>query len=154
MDCMLFLSCSRRHASKTNPNFPRALALLLMVSFIASAGLSRAQTALVNGWMHTGAISAPAASESWTFSANIGDTIVLRVGKITQTNTFIPRIRLLNPAATQIGLGAGSSAVEIALTATNTGTFSVTIDDANGTGTGTYRLTLAKSPGVVSVSPG
>lgn len=114
-----------------------------------------AQGTLTNGWMHLGTIAPVGHSDSWTFSANTGDTLVIRVGEISQTNNFTPRIRLMNPLATQQALASGAVAAEIAVTATNTGTFTVIVDDANGTiATGTYRLTLAQVPGAVFVAPG
>jgi len=93
-------------------------------------------------------------SDSWTFSASIGDTIVIRVGEISQTNNFTPRIRLQNPSAVLMASAQNTVAAEIAVTATNTGTFTVIVDDAGSVATGTYRLTLARSPGAVFVAPG
>ena len=114
-----------------------------------------AQGALTNGWTHTGTIAPVGDSDTWTFSATAGDSIVIRVGKITQTNTFTPRIRLFKPGAVQQAIASGSVAAEIAVTATNTGTFTVIVDDLVGTtATGTYRLTLAKTGDPVVVSPG
>ena len=113
------------------------------------------QGALTNGFTHQGTIAPVGDSDSWTFSATTGDRIVIRVGEITQTNSFTPRLRLQNPSAVQIGLASGTVVAEITVTATNTGTFTVIVDDAVGTtATGTYRLTLAKSPGAVFVAPG
>src|SRR5215467_11539334 len=68
--------------------------ITLLVALWADA--ARAQGALTNGWTHTGTISPVGDSDSWTFSANAGDSIILRVGEITQTNSFTPRIRLQN----------------------------------------------------------
>jgi hypothetical protein len=116
---------------------------------------AKAQGPLTNGWTHTGAISPAGDSDSWTFSATVGDTIFIRVGEITQSGNFTPRIRLQNPAAVQVSAASGAVAAQISVTATNTGTFTVIVDDAVGTtATGTYRLTLAKSPGAVAVAPG
>jgi trimeric autotransporter adhesin len=129
---------------------------LLFISLLAlgpSAAL--AQGALTNGWAHTGTISPIGDSDTWTFAANTGDRIILRVGEITQTGSFTPRLRLQNPSAVQIATASGAVAAEIAVTATNTGTYTVIVDDAIGTSaTGTYRLTLAQSPGAVFVAPG
>jgi hypothetical protein len=104
--------------------------------------------------MHTGTISPASDFDTWTFSATTGDHIVVRVGEITQTGSFTPRIRLQNPSAVQIGVASGTVAGEISVTATNTGTFTVVVDDAAAAATGTYRLTLAKTPGTVFVAPG
>lgn len=114
-----------------------------------------AQGTLTNGWTHAGIIAPVGDSDSWTFSANTGDRMVIRVGEIAQTNNFTPRIRLQNPGAVQIGLASSSLVAEIAVTATNAGTYTVIVDDAVGTtASGTYRLTLAKSAGEVFVGPG
>ena len=122
---------------------------------LRAAHHAQAQGTLTNGWTHTGTIAPIGHSDSWTFSANAGESIVIRVGEISQTNAFTPRIRLQNPSAVQMASAQNSLAAEIAVTATNTGTFTVIVDDAVGTSaTGTYRLTLAKSPGTVFVAPG
>jgi len=107
-----------------------------------------AQGALSNGATTTGTISPAGDSDTWTFSATAGDSIIVRVGEITQTGAFVPRIRLLNPGAVLIASDSGAVAPEVAVTATNTGTFTVIVDDNVGTtATGTYRITLAQSPG-------
>ncbi len=114
-----------------------------------------AQGAMNNGWTHEGTISPVGDSDSWTFSANAGDSIVIRVGEITTlSGAFTPRIRLNNPLGGQQATASSAVASEIVVTATNTGTFTVIVDVAAGTATGTYRLTLAKSPGAILVAPG
>ena len=131
------------------------LALVLWLLLPLCTCTANAQGTLTNGWTHTGTISPVGDSDSWTFTASSGDTIVIRVGEISQVNSFTPRIRLQNPSAVQIALAQGAVAAEIVVTATNSGTFTVIVDDAFGTSaTGTYRLTLAKSPGQVFVAPG
>ena len=132
-----------------------AICLLVLSLFGTMCENAGAQGALTNGWTHTGTIAPVGDSDTWTFSATAGDSIVIRVGKITQTNTFTPRIRLFKPGAVQQAIASGSVAAEIAVTATNTGTFTVIVDDLVGTtATGTYRLTLAKTGDPVVVSPG
>ena len=104
-----------------------------------------AQGTLTNGWTHTGSISPVGDSDVWTFAATIGDRIVIRVGEITQTGSFSPRLRLQNPSAVLIASSSSTLATEVSVTATNTGTFTLTVDDAGAAATATYRLTLAKS---------
>ena len=63
---------------------------MLLTSWLGllfSANLSFAQGALTNGWTHTGTIAPVGHSASWTFTANVGDRIVVRV-EITQTNNL------------------------------------------------------------------
>lgn len=146
--------------SRSRNGSDRRIALylcMIIVSFLLLPGANNAaaQGALTNGWTHTGTISPAGDSDSWTFSASTGDRIVLRVGEITQTGSFSPRIRLSTPNAVQQAVASGTVAAEISVTATNTGTFTVIVDDVvSTTATGTYRLTLAKSPGAISVAPG
>src|SRR3954465_11757093 len=130
-------------------NTPARFFYLLSLSLLALAGhRANAQGTLTNGYTHTGTISPVGDADTWTFSANIGDRIVIRIGEISQVNNFTPRVRLQNPSAAVIALSSGSVAAEVSVTATNTGTFTVIVDDAVGTSaTGTYRITLAKSPG-------
>src|SRR5258706_147614 len=132
------------------------LYLILLTSLLAPcANTARAQGALTTGLTHTGTISPAGDSDTWTFSANAGEPIIIRVGEMTQTNNFTPRIRLFNPLGTLQASASSSVAAEVAVTATNTGTFTVIVDDSIGTvATGTYRLTLANPPDAVSISPG
>ena len=123
------------------------LSITLLYTVFAPNNAS-AQGALSNGATTTGTISPAGDSDTWTFSATAGDSIIVRVGEITQTGAFVPRIRLLNPGAVLIASDSGAVAPEVAVTATNTGTFTVIVDDNVGTtATGTYRITLAQSPG-------
>src|SRR5262245_58624827 len=108
---------------------------------------------LINGGTHLGSISAAGASNTWTFLASIGESIVVRVGETMQTGTFNPRIRLLNPNGVQQATAFGPSATEVAVTATNTGLFTVVVD-SNGTGTGTYRLSFAKTGSPLMITAG
>ena len=103
----------------------------------------------------TGTISPVGDSDTWTFAANTGEAIVIRVGEITQSGSFTPRIRLKDPSAVLLATASGSVAAEIAVHAASSGIFTVIVDDAIGTtATGTYRLTLAETGAAVVVSPG
>jgi hypothetical protein len=137
------------------PCTPLVFLLSVVLTGILIPASSSAQSTLTNGWMHTGTIGAIGASNVWTFSASVGDAILLEAGEISQTNNFTPRIRLINPSGNQQGVNFGAVAAQISVIATNSGTFTVVVDDVNGTvATGTYRLTLAKTPGAVFVAPG
>ncbi|HEU5070685.1 MAG TPA: hypothetical protein VFV96_09780, partial [Verrucomicrobiae bacterium] len=137
------------------PRTPLVLFLSVVLTGILIPASSSAQSTLTNGWMHTGTIGAIGTSNVWTFSASVGDAILLEAGEISQTNNFTPRIRLINPSGNQQGINYGAVAAQISVIATNSGTFTVVVDDATGTAaTGTYRLTLAKTPGAVFVAPG
>ncbi len=139
--------------------FVSILLRLVVIHFLAASGTAvvNAQGPMNNGFTYTGTIAPSGHSDSWTFSANSGDAIVIGVGDITASNGFAPRIRLYNPASVLLGTGLSQpKAAEIAVTATNTGTFTVVVDDGSGPGTniGTYRLTLAKTGSPVVIAPG
>jgi hypothetical protein len=129
--------------------------LVAVVSGFSGLG----QGALVNGGNHVGTITASNPQDTWTFTANEGDSVLLRIGTVTSTNNFLPLIQVYGPDAQLIGSGAaaGDTAKEIALTATNSGTFTVTVADGTyggSTGTGTYDLHYLKVPGVFTVPIG
>ena len=111
---------------------------------------------MTNGVMNLGTILT-GGLEAWTFAATNGDNLVVRMGRITDTNTFSPLLRLYDPSGALLGTGYyGGVAVEVATRATNSGTFLVVAADGNGvlSGSGDYRLTLAKTGDPVVVSPG
>jgi len=143
-----------RFSSETH--FPwTTLIFAVLTWWLAVTASAQAQGVLTNGWTHTGTISPTGDSDSWTFDANVGDAIVIRVEEITQTNNFAPRIRLITPNAVQQQTSSSTVAAEVAVTATNSGAFTVIVEDNVGTlATGTYRITLAKTGDPVVVSPG
>jgi hypothetical protein len=110
---------------------------------------------MTNGVMHTGTILT-GDLDLWRFTATNGVGIVVRVGEITDTNTFTPWVRLYSPTGVLLGSSALGAAGEVAIRATNSGTFTVLIGDGNGvlSGSGTYRLTLARTGDPVVVSAG
>ncbi len=97
----------------------------------------------------------------WSFTANVGDRVVVRVGALTSTNTFNPWLRIYGPNGVLIadsGINNGGLPVEeLALTATNSGTFTVLVSDSQNAfygGTGTYRLYFGQFPGAFVVPAG
>ncbi|MHB9006869.1 MAG: hypothetical protein ACYDC1_08040 [Limisphaerales bacterium] len=98
--------------------------------------------------------------DMWTFAANAGDTIVLRVGEVTDTGgtgEFTPALRLYGPNGAALDADAGNlNAVEVATVASSSGTFTVVVGDGGSylDGTGSYRLHLAVMPEQFSVSAG
>jgi hypothetical protein len=110
---------------------------------------------MTNGVMHTGTVLT-GDLDLWTFSANSGDALIVRIGAITGTNTFTPWVRLYGPTGKFLGSGAGGLAGEVSTTATNSGAFLVLVGDGNGafSGSGDYRLTLAKTGDPVVISAG
>jgi hypothetical protein len=111
---------------------------------------------LVNGALHTGEI-VRGDLDVWTFTATAGDRIAAFVGEISETDDFRPWIRIWTPAGGTLGSAFGVAAAEIGdVIAPVTGTYLVLVASADSgvDGTGTYRLTIARTPGPITVSPG
>src|ERR1035437_446977 len=127
----------------------RTLVVLFVVTLCAP--IASAQTVLLNGTNAIGTILANT-TNSYTFTATHGDSVVVRVGQLTSTGYFNPWLRIYGPDGALVGSGAiaGDTAEEVALTATNSGTFTVLVSDGNYggySGTGTYQLDYLKVPG-------
>lgn len=116
--------------------------------------------ALVNGGTGTGTIDT-GDLDQWSFTANAGDNLVVRVGELTQDNPdFDPWIRLYNPSGVLVGSAYSYAAAEIAVTATNSGTYTIIVGDTGYSSpyyisdTGTYQISLIKAPGAFITPPG
>ena len=111
---------------------------------------------MVNGATHTGAIQV-GDLDVWTFTANAGERIALNLGEITDADDFRPWLRLWAPNGAVLADTAGVAAAQVnGAVAPVTGTYLVLVSsfDTNFDGTGTYRLTVAHTPGAITVSPG
>ena len=92
--------------------------------------------------------------DMWSFEANTGDSIVLRMGAPGYRpyfQIFGPRGALLGTAA---GSGSGDNDAYVSIRATNSGTFTVVAQSYYVNNNGPYTLHLAKAPGAFVVSPG
>ena len=111
--------------------------LLLNLPLVASA-----QT-LVNGANQTGIIFTNTVADSYTFTANAGDSINVRLG----TTGFNGKLQLYGPGSVLLGTAQnGGTDNLITDTATNSGTFTVLVSSSSAGGTGTYVLNLAQMP--------
>ena len=93
----------------------------------------------------------------WNFSASAGDSLVLKMGQITDVGNFAPWIRLYGPDGALLGSVSAASAAEVTFRATNSGTFLVVVANNpfySDAASGTYVLTLAKTGDPIVVSPG
>jgi hypothetical protein len=111
---------------------------------------------LTNGATHTGTITLGDV-DVWTFTANAGERITVHIGQTAETDDFRPWIRLWAPNGTTLGDISGVDATVIDdIVAPVTGTYLVLVAsfDAGFDGTGAYQLTMAHTPGPITVSPG
>lgn len=126
---------------------PRILLQLvaLFSLLVLCAGSVHAQNVLTNGGNHDGTVL-QFETNSWTFTADAGDTVVFRTGRLTQSGGFHPWMRIHNHNATLIADSDGAStatARELEITLTNSGTYTVLVSDGSSSGyngSGTYRL--------------
>ena len=90
----------------------------------------------------------------WSFTANAGDSIELRMGAVNLN----PSIQLYGPDGKLVSsAGNGATGVRdavLSITATNSGTFTVVVSAFDLNQTGTYNLNLAKVPGAFATAPG
>src|SRR2546428_528936 len=107
---------------------------------------------MTNEVMHTGTIDV-GDLDVWNFTANTGDSIVVRMGEIVSGSSLTPWLRLYGPngalldSSVILNVPSSGAAVEVGARATTNGTFTVVATDASGflSGNGSYRLKLAKT---------
>src|SRR6185503_9977690 len=110
---------------------------------------------LTNGVMHTGRIEV-GDLDVWTFTANAGENLVVRLGELSSAETLYPWLRLFGPDGQLLDNNYNPAVAEVWFRATNSGTFIVMVGDGNNGnyGAGYYRLTLAKTGSSIVVSAG
>ena len=116
------------------------------------APIASAQTALINGTNATGTLVV-STTNSYTFTANTGDNINLRVG----TTNFDAWLQLFGPDGKLLVSGTDDGYTDAYInnyTATNSGTFTVLVSSWFTGGTGTYALHLAQIPEAFVVPAG
>jgi hypothetical protein len=136
-----------------------ARAVLTLLALLVVPRLSAAQGALTNGAVHTGAINPVGDVDTWTFTANQGDHISVRIGEIpvgpgVPDPGFYPYIRLIGTTGTQIDQATGNVDAEVALRAPLSGTYQVHVSAYYAGGVGNYRINLATAPGAFQTSGG
>jgi hypothetical protein len=111
---------------------------------------------MTNGASHTGSI--PTGDlDAWSFQATANDGIAVSLGEVGESNSeFYPWLRLVGPDGATLGNYSGNTTAEIAVRAPLTGTYTVLVanNSSSSSATGNYTLTLAKTPGPYTVSPG
>ena len=129
--------------------------LFVFAALLFSHGQSLlAQGPLENGGNHEGTTSPVGEEDTWTFTANAGDYIVLRCGEVSGTASYNPFIRLFAPGGALMAQNNGSGDSFINVRATNSGTFSVIVSSGSANQTGSYNLRFVKAPGAFIVPAG
>ena len=132
-----------------------------VVALLCIPGTVLAQGALTNGENHSGAIATPGEIDEWTFTAALGDYILLSVGEVPPGEIdpdFRPWIRLRRPDGMEIGSDIGAIAAQINIEAPLTGTYTVLVRDSTvnrpGNVLGSYVLHFLKAPGTYTIPAG
>ncbi|MDL1983973.1 MAG: hypothetical protein LWX54_07250, partial [Deltaproteobacteria bacterium] len=104
---------------------------------------------LINDGVISAMIDFPEDEDSYTFTANIGETVQIRMVD-TSATAFAPSLQLYSPSGGRINLGTPTwdgSVAAIQYTAAYTGTYTVLASDFNKVNTGSYDLYFAYMPG-------
>src|SRR5689334_13658968 len=115
-----------------------------------------AQGAMTNGANHTGTIVTLGGTDTWTFSANQGDTVLLSIARTGGDANFAPEAQVRNPNNVLIGTAGGTTTagqIQLSITVTGTHTVSVLDNPGGGAFVGSYALRMAKTPGAF-ITPG
>ncbi|MGV3771355.1 MAG: PPC domain-containing protein, partial [Verrucomicrobiales bacterium] len=120
-------------------------------SFIVPSGDQGGE--LPNGMIKSGTIPI-GDMDQWTFTADTGDGIILRIG----TTSFSPRIDLYGPDGTlldsQFNQNTGFRDAAISHSAASQGTYTVVVSSYHLNDSGSYGLNLAKIPGSFTTGEG
>src|SRR5579859_2055977 len=136
-----------------NPRHLRFACRLTMLFLFASHIQTADASTLVNGANQTGFIFTNGVPDSYTFTANAGDSINLRLG--TGTN-FYGFLQLYGPGGVLLESTGAYPIRDDLITnqATNSGTYTVLVSSAVTRGSGTYELHLAQIPEAFVVPSG
>jgi uncharacterized repeat protein (TIGR01451 family) len=111
--------------------------------------------AMTIGANHAGSIQ-PGDLDLWSFDAVQGAAITLRIGEVGNDSPFYPWIRIRGPNGAELDNSWGPLAAEVSVYAPSTGTYTVVVasNDSGYDATGDYLLTLALTPGTITVPSG
>jgi hypothetical protein len=116
------------------------LCLILLLSFPVTA----VNVNIDYGTSSTGAILAPGAVDTYTFSGEQGDTVVVRIAK-TKGDIW-PRITLYGPAGQELARKDSSTTSEIVSELAETGAYRILVDDGyQGSHVGSYTLFVQRT---------
>ena len=101
--------------------------------------------ALTNGGAHEGTITI-GDLDAWTVTAGVGESIVVRMGKLSGTSSFSPYLRLYDPSGAPVRSEWDDSDAMLTHQATVGGTYTVVVSSFYSGGTGGYKLHAVKIP--------
>ena len=137
----IFLRCitNNRRQYQSRHWFATLIVLVLTVVHMPLTSAS-----LVSGGVVSGTILASNEERNYTFTANAGQSIVLRAGRTGGDLT--PYIRLYNPSGSLVEDAGGASGIAIYHQAIESGTYTVIVSEYYSN-TGDYNLHFVLTPG-------
>ena len=87
----------------------------------------------------------------WTFEANVGNEINLRVEDLSGNNAFSPELALFDPNGSLVNTTSGNVLVELTEIAPQLGTYTARIMRGSLGGSGIYDVRLTKTPPELNV---
>lgn len=142
--------------------FPILVTLVAAITALTPGAAFAGGGILTNGATHTGMIPV-GGLDTWTFTAATNDSISISIGEVSGSGPdpyFEPWIRLRGPGGALLGEDSGvySDDAEIDTRAPSSGTYTVLVAGSDNrfdqTAVGSYALTLARTPGPYTVTPG
>ncbi|MEK7677815.1 MAG: hypothetical protein AAB676_18455, partial [Verrucomicrobiota bacterium] len=119
-----------------------AFALAVTLPLAAAAA-----TSITPGETKTGSITSVGQTDSYTFSANAGDTVTVLMGR-SGGSLYYPQVELHAPDGTVVtSATAYQSATIQARRLNQAGTYLIVCRDSGGVNTGGYGVSLIKNPG-------
>lgn len=82
--------------------------------------------------------------DAWQFVACRGETVRIRVNRLTSTNTFDPLVRVFSPTGVLLASATGGADLQVEVVTTDSGLFTVVVADGvsgGREGTGDFRIT-------------
>src|SRR5690348_12204272 len=84
-----------------------ALVTIIACTLAGTSGTAAAQGAITNGADHVATIAVPGGVDTWTFTGNVGDTVLFSIARVSGDANFWPRATVRNPS--NVILGAADS---------------------------------------------
>src|SRR5439155_6540172 len=133
MKTLTDLHASPRRAAKGGPHSQaKTLAFLFcLAGLVALPDTARADGTLTCNNIIYSDIGSTGDSNIWTFTANAGDGVIVRLGAqvLTGTNSLDALMLLYNPAGTLVAQNGdyGDKALDVSMHATNSGTYRLVV---------------------------
>ena len=105
------------------------------------------ETSINFGETYFGNISTPAETDTYTFTADAMDIVLIGMSEETSDSILAPEIRLYAPNGTELDKKSGTHTAEIECTLSDSGKYTVLASDRDKTDTGNYFINFERLSG-------